>query len=652
MRRYLLAAALLFPFPLAIVSAAPHPLDPLSAEEIAAAAEILQGFELFPEGASFATLVLQEPPKNEVLAFAGKAFRREAFAVLYNHKENRTFEAVVDLRKKAVASWAEMKGAQPLVMGSETERFTDLVRANPDWLAAMKRRGIDPSQVQVDSWAPGLVTAEPSARPADKRTAPRYLRAVSYLRASGSNYYGRPIEGVLGLVNMNSGKVTITDTGVVPIAAPAQELDPASVAKTHPLPRPKLKPLVTTQPGGPSYKLVGNEVQWQRWRFRFALHPREGLVLYTVGYEDGGKVRHILYRGSLSEMVVPYGDGDENWAWRSAFDVGEYGVGLQAAPLTPGIDVPEHAELLDAVLASDTGESVPYEKRIAIYERDGGILWKHADFAGWTEGRRSRELVLFFLCSVGNYDYGLEWVFHQDGTLQVDALMTGIMLVKGVKEKSLDEHKAGGTVGHLVAPHLAAPNHQHFFNFRLDLDVDGERNSVVELNTQADEQNEALNDITHTQTLLKTETEAQRSLNLMTARKWAVINPCVKNSLGSPTSYVLVPGENSGPYLAAGASVRKRAGLMNHHFWTTQYGREELNAAGPYPNQSRGGDGLPKWISDNQSIDNEDIVVWYTLGLTHVPRPEEWPVMNSTHAGFRLVPAGFFSRNPALDVAR
>ena len=644
MCRRLLVAALLLSLPLASVIAAPHPLDPLSAEEIAAAAEILQGNEFFPEGASFATLVLHEPTKGEVLTFAGKAFRREAFAIIYDHKENRTFEAVVDLRKKAVASWAEMKGYQPLVMGSETERFTDLVRANPDWQAAMKRRGIDPNQVQIDPWAPGLITAIPNS--------PRFLRAISYLRGNGKNYYGRPIEGVIGLVNMNSGKVTITDTGMVPIAAPTQELDPASIAKTHPIPRPKLKPLLTTQPDGPSYKLAGNEVQWQRWRFRFALHPREGLVLYTVGYEDGGAVRPILYRGSLSEMVVPYGDGDENWAWRSAFDVGEYGVGMLAAPLTRGIDVPEHAQLLDPVMASESGEATSYEKRIAIYERDGGILWKHADYSGWTEGRRARELVLFFITSIGNYDYGIEWVFHQDGTLQADAILTGIMLTKGVKEKSLEEHKAGGAVGHLVAPHVVAPNHQHFFNFRLDLDVDGERNSVVELNTEAEGEDESLNDITHTETMLKTEKEARRSLNLMTARKWAVINPCVKNALGSPTGYVLVPGENSVPYLSMGASVRKRAGLMNHHFWATQYRREELNAAGPYPNQSRGGDGLPKWIADNQSIDNEDLVVWYTLGLTHVPRPEEWPIMNATHVGFRLVPAGFFSRNPALDVAR
>jgi primary-amine oxidase len=638
MSRCLLAAALLL---LPTISfAAPHPLDPLSAEEIEAAASILRDDQFFPEGATFATLVLHEPNKSEVIS--GKSKNRQAFAILYDHKENRTFEAIVDLGKKAVASWAEMKGVQPVVMATEAEQFTELVRSSPDWQAAMKRRGIDPGQVQVDPWAPGFVPAGPNS--------PRFLRAVSYLGGSGKNYYGRPIEGVLGLVNMNSGKVTITDTGIVPIAAPTQELDPAAIAKTHPIPRPKLKPLVTAQPDGPSYKLVGNEVQWQRWRFRFALHPREGLVLYTVGYDDGGKVRPILYRASLSELVVPYGDGDENWAWRSAFDVGEYGVGMLATPLARGVDVPEHAQLLDAVMASEAGEPIPYEKRIAIFERDGGILWKHAEYSGWTEGRRSRELVLFFIASVGNYDYGLEWVFHQDGTLQADAIMTGIMLTKGVKDKSAEEHPAGGKMSHLVAPHLVAPNHQHFFNFRLDLDVDGERNSVVELNTEADGEDESLNDITHTETILKTEKDARRSLNLASARKWAVINPCVKNSLGSPTGYVLVPGENSVPYLSTGASVRKRAALMNHHFWATQYRAAEMNAAGPYPNQSRGGDGLPKWIADNQSLENEDLVVWYTLGLTHIPRPEEWPIMNSHHAGFRLMPAGFFSRNPALDV--
>ena len=46
------------------------------------------------------------------------------------------------------------------------------------------------------------------------------------------------------------------------------------------------------------------------------------------------------------------------------------------------------------------------------------------------------------------------------------------------------------------------------------------------------------------------------------------------------------------------------------------------------------------------------MVLWYTMGVTHIPRPEEWPVMPVTHVGFKMIPGGFFTRNPALDVPR
>ena len=62
--------------------------------------------------------------------------------------------------------------------------------------------------------------------------------------------------------------------------------------------------------------------------------------------------------------------------------------------------------------------------------------------------------------------------------------------------------------------------------------------------------------------------------------------------------------------------------------------------------------GLPEWTSANRPIEDEDIVVWYTLGVTHVPRPEEWPLMPVHTAGFKLVPAGFFARNPTLKTAK
>ena len=84
----------------------------------------------------------------------------------------------------------------------------------------------------------------------------------------------------------------------------------------------------------------------------------------------------------------------------------------------------------------------------------------------------------------------------------------------------------------------------------------------------------------------------------------------------------------------------------------TPHAPEEMNAAGFYINQGKGGDGLPKWTSGNRAIENQDVVLWYSMGVTHIPRPEDWPVMPVHKAGFKLIPNGFFTRNPAMDVPK
>jgi primary-amine oxidase len=139
-------------------------------------------------------------------------------------------------------------------------------------------------------------------------------------------------------------------------------------------------------------------------------------------------------------------------------------------------------------------------------------------------------------------------------------------------------------------------------------------------------------------------------MDQQSARHWLVMNPQAQNSLGHHTSYILAPAANALPYVAPNSPVRQRAGFINNHFWATRYHPNEAYAAGAYPNQSTGGDGLPKWIADDEPLKGQDVVVWYTLGITHIPRPEEWPIMPVTHVGFRLIPGGFFARNPALDV--
>ena len=188
---------------------------------------------------------------------------------------------------------------------------------------------------------------------------------------------------------------------------------------------------------------------------------------------------------------------------------------------------------------------------------------------------------------------------------------------------------------------------------RLDMAVDGPGNSVYEVNTRAaplGPDNPQSNAFYPEKTLLATESEAQRTVDPLSGRYWLISNPSVSNYLGQPVSYKLMPGDGILPFADPEASVSKRAGFFRKHLWVTPYNPDEMSPTGPYPNQHPGGDGLPKWTQANRSVENTDIVVWYNFGSHHVPRPEDWPVMPVMYTGFKMMPVGFFDRNPALDV--
>lgn len=619
-------------------------LDSISAEEIAIAVKAVKFSPRFVDGSLFAIVALNEPPKARVLARNEGTIPREAFVVLLDRDHNKTNEIIVDLASSAIRSWKTIPDVQPSVVIEEYTIAPEIVKADPRFQAAMRKRGIeDFDNVKVDAWAPGFL--------GDLADGSRIVRAIFFYKDNDdSNWYSRPIEGVVAIINLTKKQVLqVTDSGVVPISKDKGAFDEKSVG---PL-RPAAKPLQIVQPQGVGFELRGNDVSWENWKFHFALDPREGLVLHRVRYVDGGKERSVLYRASLSEMVVPYGDGDPNWAWRSAFDVGEYGIGRLGSPIVRGIDAPENAVYLDFPVATDDGEVQTLRDSVAVFEKDAGLLWKHYDIdRDYNESRRGRQLVVMFIATIGNYDYALNWIFHQDGTLEFRADLTGIMLTKGVSETLAHDHE-GGSHAHFVAPNLVAPHHQHFFNFRLDFDVDGVSNSIYESNSRALEDataNPLGNAFVMESTKLADESAAQRDLNLASARKWKVVNPSVKNALGESTAYLLVPGENSLPYVRTSAPVRKRAAFLNHHFWATQFREGEMHASGYYPNQSRGGAGLEEWTANNEKLEGTDVVVWYTTGVTHIPRPEEWPIMNAHPTGFKLMPAGFFARNPALNL--
>jgi primary-amine oxidase len=625
------------------VATADHPLDPLTPDEILAAAEAVRAAHPEIEALRFPVLTLREPPKDEVRDHRpGDPLLRRAFAVVYDRATGAVHECVVDLRGPSIDSWVDVPGVQPSLLWEEVLGLEDIVAKSDEARAALSLRDVhDLTKVQYDPWAGGTLPVE------GVDMARRLIRVTPSLRESpGDNGYAHPIENLVFLVDPSAGEVVqVIDAGVVPIPSEHGNYDMDSVG---PL-RTDLRPLDIVQPDGPSFTIDGHRIRWQRWSMHVSVHIVEGLVIQDVTYDEGGRERPILHRAGLSEMVVPYGDPSPTFAFRAAFDAGEYNLGRLASPMRLGCDCLGEIRYLDVLLSDEQGQPVTITNGICVHEEDFGVLWRHWDFlqAEEPEVRRSRRLVVSSWFTVGNYEYGFFWYFYLDGTIAFEVKLSGIMATKAVAP---GETTPFGTI---VAPNLEAPNHQHLFCMRLDLDVDGTENTVYEVDAVGLPRGRGNPDGTAfvgRATPITREAEAGRSIDPAADRHWRIVNPNVTNRFGQPVGYKLVP--HAGPLLVADGDshVAARAGFARHHLWVTRHDPAERHAAGDYVNQHPGGEGLARWVEADRDLENTDVVLWHVLGTSHLPRPEDWPVMPVEYVGFTLKPVGFFDRNPALDV--
>ena len=621
-----------------------HPLDPLSPDEIRAAVALVRthaapaGEAPVSKDLRFISVSLIEPPKR-----ASGPHPRGAFVIVLDVGAKLTRELTIDLDQVRVTQAQAISGVQPGIVIEEFIACEDAVKASPLFRAALERRGISElDKIIVDPWSAGAYGDE---KYPDRRIA----RGLTYLRGSDQDTgYGRPIEGLIAVVDLMCFEVLeVEDHGAVPLP----ELTGLYAADAVGPLRDDLKPLEITQPEGASFTVEGQLVSWQKWSMRIGFTPREGLVLHEIGYRDGDKVRQILNRASMCEMLVPYGDPSPTQAKKNVFDNGEYGIGRMANSLTLGCDCLGLIHYFDACMTSMGGEPIVLKNAVCMHEEDYGTLWKHRDWrTGRSEVRRSRRLVVSFFATVGNYDYGFFWYFYQNGDIQCELKLTGVLSVGAIAPGEKPTH------GTLVAPGLYAPNHQHHFIFRLDFDVDGGGNSLVEVNTVSDpwdaEKNPYGTAFHAEYTPLATEKAACRDADHAGGRGWLVTNPGRLNAFGRPTAYKVMPGADvAKPFCQPDSSVMKRGGFMRHTLWATAYDPHEICASGDYINQNASPQGLSAWVERDASIDNTDLVVWLNVAHHHLPRPEEWPVMPVAHTSFMLKPVGFFDQSPAMDVA-
>ena len=619
-----------------------------TAEEIQEVRRLLEGAGLVTESTRFAYLGLLDPQRGSggesgQSAGEGTEPERRFRTFLLDSTAAGPLDVTVSLTQGKVLSAIELDtsatGELP-VLEEEFEVVEQILATDPDWLAALERRGLDVTKVRVAPLSAGVFEY-----PEEKGR--RILRGLAFLQDfPEDSAWAHPIDGLVGYIDIVNRSVDqVLDFGAMPV--PAEHGNYTDPELTGEL-RTTQKPIEITQPEGPSFTVTGgNHVEWEKWSLDVGFDAREGVVLHNISFQDGDRRRSIINRASIAEMVVPYGDPAPVRSWQNYFDTGEYLVGQYANSLELGCDCLGEITYLSPVIADGFGNPRTIRNGICMHEEDWSILAKHSDlWTGINYTRRNRRMVISFFTTIGNYDYGFYWYLYLDGTIEFEAKATGIVFTSAYPGKDYPYASE-------LAPGLGAPFHQHLFGARLEMALDGTTNRVEEedaVRVPMGPGNERGNAFTRKRTLLARESEAARRADPAVGRTWHISNPESLNRLGEPVAYKLI--SQGQPMLLADpeSSVAKRAAFATKDLWVTRYAEDERYPTGDFVNQHSGGAGLPAYTAQDRSIDGEHIVLWHTFGLTHYPRIEDWPIMPVDTAGFKLRPDGFFDRSPVLDV--
>jgi primary-amine oxidase len=624
-----------------------HPLTPLTADEIRQAAAILRRDRGVGETWRFASIELKEPAKGALAVpqagqQTGRPASREAIVVCWDRADGQAYRAVVSLTTDQVTHWEHLPGQQPNMTVDEWHECDEMLRAHPALAEALARRGItDMSLVLTDMWAYGAALVP------ERYQGLRIGWSDVWYRASEqSNPYAHHVTGLHPVVDLNTMtllELEDSDPGDRPPNVMGEYLP-----RLIPMPLRDVTPLTISQPEGVGYTLEGHFLTWQDWRLRIGFNHREGLVLHQVAFRDGERWRSVAHRLSFAEMVVPYRDASPDHYRRTAFDIGEWGLGFMTTSLSLGCDCLGEIAYLDAVVHDSRGEPRTIPNAICIHEEDSGIGWKHVDERAGVEVRRARRLVVSFHVTVANYEYLVYWRFYQDGNIECEVRATGVLVTSHAGAPGTRPNN-----GTLVDAGTYAPFHQHFIVARLDLDVDGTSNTVYA--SESEPAAAGADDpyglgLVVRNTPLRTEAEGKQDYDWATQRGWKVVNDNVPNGLGTPVGYKLVTSAAFPPLLDPASPAFQRAQVIGHTLWVTPYHEDERWPCGDFPVQSEHDSGLDAWTAADRSIENTDVVLWYVFGIHHITRPEDWPVMPSDIVSFWLKPFGFFDRNPALDV--
>ncbi|KAG5051550.1 hypothetical protein GLYMA_02G120600v4 [Glycine max] len=629
-----------------------HPLDPLTKQEITLVqATVLKKYPTPPNHVFFHYVGLDDPDKTHVLKWASSGTKtppqRSAFVVAIVNN-SQIHELIINIKSSNVVSYKiHLDTGFPTLTLEEQSLAISLPLKYGPFVESINKRGLNLSEVVCSCFTVGWYGEAKSTRA---------LRLECFSKNGTANIYVRPISGINILADLDTMKIVEYHDNVV---EPVPKAENTEYRASHLKPpfSPRLHSFASHQPEGPGFTIKGHSISWANWKFHIGYDVRAGVIISTASIYDPEvhKSRQVLYRGYISELFVPYQDPGEEWYYKTFFDAGEFGFGQSMVSLEPLHDCPPQAQFLDVYFAASDGSPQHLENAICVFEQYGGISWRHTESGipneQIREVRSDVSLIVRSVVTVGNYDNVIDWEFKPSGSIKPSISLSGILEIKAVDITHTDQIK-DDQHGTLVSEHSIGVYHDHYYIYHLDFDIDGVDNSFVKTNfktVQVTDYNSSKRKSywTTSSEVAKTESDAKTKLGFSPS-EIVIVNPNKKTSTGNEVGYRLVPNAASHPLLREDDYPQRRGAFTNYNVWVTPYNKTEKWAGGLFVDQSHGDDTLAVWTKQNRGIENKDIVLWYVVGIHHVPCQEDFPIMPLLSTGFELRPTNFFERNPVL----
>ncbi|NWV01696.1 AOC3 oxidase, partial [Upupa epops] len=626
-----------------------------------------------PSDNCIASVDLQVPPKAEVLRFLDEGSarpRREALAVLYfgNQAEPNVTEYVVGpLPTPAYhRDVTEQKygGRVPYhrrpVTGKEYADINALIQ---------QELGKAPRFLTACCESDGTDLAILTTAPRGFKSGDRSTWFVLFHNLVGTGYYLLPV-GLEVLVEHRDLQVSrwqllhvfyngqyFASTGDLEDAFLANRVEVIRIKKPRAedvlgslrSQRPPGSPApLHYEPQGHRYSVRDNRITFQGWSIAFGMNPNSGPRLFDIRYRG----ERIVYELSLQEALALYGSNCPGGMSTRYLD-GSFGIGRFAYELVRGLDCPSTATYVDRHYLVESETPKTNQNSLCIFEHDAAVpLRRHFSDSQslYYGGLRKTTLVIRTISTLINYDYIWDFMFHASGAVEVRVHATGYI-------SSSFFHGQGTNYRNKVGPHTLGTMHLHHVHYKVDLDVDGQLNS---LETQ-DMQYEFVKDPWSMQNTierpylrregLQTEDEAAFLLNTPMPRYLSFTSPN-SNKWGHPRSYRIQITSFAGEHLPTSSQMERSISWSRYQLAVTRRKEEEPTSTSIY-NQNDPWTPTVAFADfiDNETITNEDLVAWISVGFLHVPHAEDVPntVTVGNGVGFFLRPYNYFDKDPSVD---